>query len=84
VGGKGTFTEMPYADIQLWSQGFAHAPYWWTEMIRRTYLMFTAASVIALAGCDPPPRVELVNGADAAVSITHVPSATLFDGYDKH
>jgi hypothetical protein len=41
------------------------------------------ASAIMLAGCDPPPKVEIVNGADTAVSITHVPRlTTIFHGSD--
>jgi len=37
-----------------------------------------AGCAFALAGCDPPPKVDLVNGAGAAVFITHVPRATPF------
>jgi hypothetical protein len=39
-------------------------------MISRFNLpLVTGAATVLLAGCDPPPRVEIVNGADAAVVV---------------
>lgn len=49
--------------------------------IARSAPWLAAALATVLAGCDPPPRVELVNGADAPVSMTHVPSVVFLEGY---